>query len=218
MPRATGRAPNTEGLGAETAGVQQDAQGAIRVDAHYRTSVPSIHAVGDVCTRFQLTPVALAEAMVVVDRLFGEGRRTLAYDFIPTAVFTHPNIGTVGLTQAQARERHGEIDVYRTEFRPLKHTLSGSTERTIMKLVVDRASDRVVGLHMVGAEAGEIVPACSGWGRPASWSRRGFPATTGRPHAIWPCSPPTRPNGRCCASSPLRRLIGWQWTDARCNT
>jgi glutathione reductase (NADPH) len=154
---ATGRAPNTEGLCLEMAGVQQDEQGSIRVDAHYRSSVPSIHAVGDVCTRFQLTPVALAEAMVVVDRLFGEGQRALAYDFIPTAVFTHPNIGTVGLTEAQARERHPEIDVYRTDFRPLKHTLSGSTERTFMKLVVDRASDRVVGLHMVGAEAGEIV-------------------------------------------------------------
>jgi glutathione reductase (NADPH) len=95
--------------------------------------------------------------MVVVDQLFGEGRRRLDYDFIPTAVFTHPSIGTVGLTEAQARERHGVIRVYQSEFRALKHALSGSPERTMLKLVVDNASDRVVGLHMVGADAGETV-------------------------------------------------------------
>jgi glutathione reductase (NADPH) len=154
---ATGRLPNTAGLGLEAAGVRQDGHGAIQVDAHYASSVPSIHAVGDVTARIQLTPVALAEAMVVVDRLFGAGRRRLAYDLVPTAVFTHPNIGTVGLTEAQAREQHGAVEVYRTDFRSLKHTLSGSPERTLMKLVVDCASDRVVGLHMVGPEAGEIV-------------------------------------------------------------
>ena len=154
---ATGRVPNTTGLGLEAAGVRQDERGAIVVDEHYRTSVPSIHAVGDVTARIQLTPVALAEAMVVADRLFGKGKRRMSYEHIPTAVFTHPNIGTVGLTEAQARERHGEIAIFRTDFKPLKHTLSGSSERTLMKLVVDCATDRVVGLHMVGAEAGEIV-------------------------------------------------------------
>jgi glutathione reductase (NADPH) len=123
--------------------------------------VPHIRAVGDVTNRVQLTPVALGEAMVVVDALCGPApgkpARDMAYDFIPTAVFTHPNIGTVGLSEAQARERFGEVTVFRSEFKALKHTLSGSSERTLMKLVVDTNSDRVVGLHMVGAEAGEIV-------------------------------------------------------------
>lgn len=155
---ATGRVPNVAGLGLEVARVQQGRDGAIVVDAHHRTSVPSIHAVGDVTARLQLTPVALAEAMVVVDRLFGDGRRpALDYELVPTAVFTHPNIGTVGLTEAQARQRLGAVQVFKSEFRPLKHTLSGHGERTLMKLVVDSASDRVVGLHMVGPDAGEIV-------------------------------------------------------------
>jgi len=127
------------------------------VDAHYATNLPSVHALGDVIDRVQLTPVALAEAMALVDRLFGTGQRSVDYDLIPTAVFTHPNIGTVGLSEAAARERFGAVRIFRTEFKALKHTLSGSTERTLMKLVVDSASDRVVGLHMVGADAGETV-------------------------------------------------------------
>lgn len=154
---ATGRAPNVTGLGLETTGVAQGKDGAIVVDAHYQTSVPSIHALGDVTARVQLTPVALGEAMVLVDRLFGNGQRAMGYDYIPTAVFTHPNIGTVGFTEAQAREKFGEVTVFRSDFKPLKHTLSGSSERTLMKLVVETASDRVVGLHMVGPDAGEIV-------------------------------------------------------------
>ncbi len=158
---ATGRVPLTDGLGLEAVGVQQNAAGAIQVNAHYQTSVPSIYAVGDVTARVQLTPVALAEAMVVVDALFGppEGKapRSMSYDFIPTAVFTHPNIGTVGYTEADAIEQFGKISVYKSDFKALKHTLSGSTERTLMKLIVEDASDRVVGLHMVGADAGEIV-------------------------------------------------------------
>jgi glutathione reductase (NADPH) len=154
---ATGRGPNTSGLGLEEAGVTLGSRGEVAVDAQYRSSVPSILAVGDVTDRVQLTPVALGEAMVVVDQLFGQGQRRMSYEFIPTAVFTHPNIGTVGLTESQAKEKHGTVRVYQSEFKSLKHTLSGSTERTLMKLVVDDASDRVVGLHMVGAEAGEIV-------------------------------------------------------------
>ena len=154
---ATGRAPNVNGLGLEAAGVRQGPGGAIVVDAQYRTSVPSVYAVGDVTARVQLTPVALAEAMFVVDHLFGEGRRQMDYDIVPTAVFTHPNIGTVGMTEQQARERVGQVTVYRSEFKALKHTLSGSTERCLMKLVVQDATDRVVGLHMVGSDAGEIV-------------------------------------------------------------
>jgi glutathione reductase (NADPH) len=156
---AIGRVPLTAGLGLEAAGVKVDGQGAIVVDAHYRSSQPSVFAVGDVSTRKQLTPVALAEAMVVVDHLFGMGRRRLAYEYIPTAVFTHPNVGTCGYTEAEARAKFGadRITVFCTEFKPLRHTLSGRSERTFMKLVVENASDRVVGLHMVGAEAGEIV-------------------------------------------------------------
>ena len=154
---ATGRRPNAAGLGLEAAGVPLNERGAIAVDGEFRTPVPHILAVGDVIDRVQLTPVALAEAMVVVDRLFGSGQRTMDYENIPTAVFTHPNIGTVGLTEARARERCGRVRVYRTDFKPLRHTLSGSSERTLMKLVVDDAGDRVLGVHMVGAEAGEIV-------------------------------------------------------------
>ncbi len=153
----TGRAPNTAGLGLERIGVTVDARGAIVVGDHFETSVPSIYAIGDVIDRIQLTPVAIAEAMAVVDQLFGTGEREMAYDAIPTAVFTHPNIGTVGLTEAEARAKFPRLRIYRSDFRPLKHTLSGSSERTLMKLVVDDVSDRVVGLHMVGPDAGEIV-------------------------------------------------------------
>ena len=158
---ATGRVPNVSGLGLEAVGVVQSKDGAIAVNEDYQTSVPSIYAVGDVTARIQLTPVALGEAMVVVDQLFGAAAgkkpRSMSYDFIPTAVFTHPNIGTVGYSEADARRIFGNVSVYRSEFKALKHTLSGSTERTLMKLLVDDASDRVVGLHMVGADAGEIV-------------------------------------------------------------
>ncbi|MCX7243093.1 MAG: glutathione-disulfide reductase [Polaromonas sp.] len=158
---ATGRVPLIEGLGLEALGIAQKPDGAILVNDHYQTSLPHIYAVGDVTARVQLTPVALGEAMVVVDHLLGaaagKAPRSMSYDFIPTAVFTHPNIGTVGFSEAEARERFGAVRVFKSEFKALKHTLSGSSERTFMKLPVDEASDRVVGLHMVGAEAGEIV-------------------------------------------------------------
>ncbi len=158
---ATGRVPNVEGLGLEVAGVAQGTDGAVLVDEHYRTSVPSIYAVGDVTARVQLTPIALAEAMVVVDHLLGaaagKAPRTLSYDFIPTAVFTHPSVGTVGMTEAEARAEFGAVSIFRSEFKALKHTLSGSSERTLMKLIVDSGTDRVVGLHVVGDDAGEIV-------------------------------------------------------------
>jgi glutathione reductase (NADPH) len=154
---ATGRVPLVRDLGLQAVGVAQREDGAILVDADYRTSVPSIHALGDVTARVQLTPVALGEAMVLVDHLFGQGQRTMGYELIPTAVFTHPNIGTVGLTEAQARQQFGNIRIFKSDFKPLKHTLSGSSERTLMKLVVDAASDRVLGLHMVGPDAGEVV-------------------------------------------------------------
>ena len=162
---ATGRVPNVQGLGLETLGVCQSADGAVVVNEQYQTNVPSIYALGDVTARLQLTPVALGEAMVLVDHLFGppagKTARRMSYQFIPTAVFTHPNIGTVGYSEADARKafgaEFGAITVFKSEFKALKHTLSGSTERTFMKLLVETATDRVVGLHMVGPDAGEIV-------------------------------------------------------------
>jgi len=156
---ATGRKPLTAGLGLETAGVKLDDQGAVVVDRNYRSNVPSIHAIGDISSRKQLTPVALAEGMALVDILFGDGRREVDYELIPTAVFTHPNIGTVGRTEEQARADFGtgDVEIYRSDFRSLRHTLSGSGERSFVKLVVQKSTDRVVGLHMVGADAGEVV-------------------------------------------------------------
>ena len=158
---ATGRIPNVQGMGLEALGITQGKDGAIMVNDDYQTHVPSIFALGDVTARVQLTPVALGEAMVLVDYLFGpqagKSKRSMSYQFIPTAVFTHPNIGTVGYSESDSREKFGNVTVFKSEFKALKHTLSGSTERTLMKLIVEDATDRVVGLHMVGADAGEIV-------------------------------------------------------------
>lgn len=154
---ATGRAPNTRGLGLAEAGVELAANGAVVVDEKFQSSVPSIYAVGDVIDRVLLTPVALAEGMVVAESLFGSGGRSLDYEGIPTAIFSNPNVGTVGLSEAQARERVGEIDVYRTSFSPLRHQLTGSGEQVLMKLVVERKTDRVLGVHMVGPDAGELI-------------------------------------------------------------
>lgn len=154
---ATGRVPKTQGLGLESVGVHLAKNGAIQVNDQYQTSIPSIYAVGDVIDRVQLTPVALAEGMALVRRLYGQGSPDVEYELIPTAVFSQPNIGTVGLTEEEAVARFPQLDVYRSEFRSMKHTLSGSEERTLMKLLVDRQTDRVVGVHMVGADAGEII-------------------------------------------------------------
>ena len=154
---ATGRAPNTAGLGLETIGVELASNGAVVVDESYRSSVPDLYAIGDVIDRIQLTPVALAEATAFVEGLFGTGGRKVDYMLVPTAVFTHPNIGTIGFSERDARARFDRIRVYRSDFKALRHTLSGGSERTFMKLVVDDANDRVIGLHMVGADAGETI-------------------------------------------------------------
>jgi len=175
---ATGRAPNTHGLGLENAGVKLAANGAVMVDARFQSSVPSIYAVGDVIDRVLLTPVALAEGMVVAESLFGSGGRSVDYEGIPTAIFSNPNVGTVGLSEAKARERSGEIDVYRTSFVPLRHQLTGSAERTLMKLVVERKSDRVLGVHVVGPDAGEIIQGFAVALRCGA-SKRQFDATIG---------------------------------------
>jgi glutathione reductase (NADPH) len=154
---ATGRAPNVAGLGLEQAGVALDGAGAVVVDAFMRTSVPGIFAIGDVTNRLNLTPVAIHEGMAVAATLFAGRPTSPDHADVPTAVFSQPSIGTVGLTESAARERYGALDVYRTSFRALRHTLTGREEKTMMKLVVDRASQRVVGAHMVGPDAGEII-------------------------------------------------------------
>ncbi len=154
---ATGRHPNSYELGLETAGVETDERGAIKVDDYFQTSQPSIYALGDVIDRMQLTPVALAEGMAVARTLFLNEPTSVDYSDIATAVFSHPNVATVGLTETEARERYAAIDVYKSAFRELKLTLTDRQERTFMKLIVDRETDRVIGIHMAGAHAGEIV-------------------------------------------------------------
>ena len=154
---ATGRVPNTAGLGLERIGVELDEEGAIVVDGYSRSTVGNVFAVGDCTNRMNLTPVAIAEARALVETIFNDNPTAMDYKNVPTAVFSHPSIGTVGLTEREAREMCGSIDVYRSSFRPLKHTLTGRDEKTFMKLVVDRAADRVVGCHMLGPDAAEII-------------------------------------------------------------
>lgn len=154
---ATGRRPNTKNLGLEKVGVNVSQNGSLVVNDQFQTSVPNIFALGDIIDRFQLTPVAIGEAMVLSANLFNGKKLKMDYEDIATAVFSNPNIGTVGLTEEEANERYGEIVVYRSTFRPLKHTMTQRHEQSMMKLVVAKKSDRVVGVHMVGAEAGEII-------------------------------------------------------------
>jgi glutathione reductase (NADPH) len=155
---ATGRRPMLDDLGMETVNVELDDKGFVKVDDNYQTSEPSIIAVGDVIGRVQLTPVALAEGMAVARRLFKpEQYRSVDYRHIPTAVFSLPNIGTVGLTEEEAKQDGFDVQVFESTFRPMKLTLTDNQERTLMKLVVDKKTDRVLGCHMVGPDAGEIV-------------------------------------------------------------
>jgi len=163
---ATGRSAQLDDLGLENTGVKRDARGFIEVDEHFQTAEPSIHAIGDVIGdavannpgRLPLTPVALAEGMALARRLFRpDAYRPVNYDLIPTAVFSLPNIATVGLTTEAARAAGHDVTLFESRFRPLKSTLGGGKEKTLMKLVVDARSDRVLGCHMVGPEAGEIV-------------------------------------------------------------
>ena len=154
---ATGRAPATGGIGLDAAGVTTGPGGGIPVDRFYRTNVPHIYAIGDVIDRLQLTPVAIAEGMCIAHNLFNGESRTLDYDNVPTAIFCQPNIGTVGPTEEDARREHPRLVVYESAFKPMKHTLSGRAERTMMKLLVDGDDDRVLAAHMCGPEAGEII-------------------------------------------------------------
>ena len=154
---ATGRIPRTGDLGLEAAGVALDDKGAVSIDAISRSSVPSIWAIGDVTNRINLTPVAIHEGVCIANTLFGGVEMKPDHTGVASTVFSQPSIGMIGPGEAAAREIHGEIDVYRSTFRALKHTLTGRGEQTMMKLIVDRASDRVVALHMVGADAGEVI-------------------------------------------------------------
>jgi len=154
---ATGRKPKTEGIGIESLGIKLDKAAAIVVNDEYQTNIPSIYAVGDVTNRVNLTPVALAEGMFLARRLYNNETSPVDYENIPTCVFSQPNIGTVGLTEEEARDKYDQIDIYKSSFTPMKHTLSGDDEKTFMKLIVDKATNRVIGVHMVGPEAGEIM-------------------------------------------------------------
>jgi glutathione reductase (NADPH) len=155
--KATGRRPNVKGLGLETAGVRLDEKGAIEVNEFSQTSVPHIYAVGDVTDRIALTPVAIREGHAFADSVFGGKPTPVDHTDVPTAVFTEPEVGVIGLTEAQACESLAKVDIYKTSFRPMKATLSGRDTRTFMKLVVDGHTDRVVGAHIVGPDAGEMI-------------------------------------------------------------
>ncbi len=154
---ALGRDPNTQGLGLEAAGVEVNEKGAIIVDEYSRTNVPHIYALGDVTDRVQLTPVAIHEAMCFIETEFKNNPTKPDHELIATAVFSQPEIGTIGLSEEEACRRYPEIEVYRAEFRPMKATLSGRAEKMIMKLVVDAASRKVVGAHVLGHDAGEMA-------------------------------------------------------------
>ncbi len=154
---ATGRRPNTRGIGLEALGIEMNEVGAVAVDEWSETNVPGIYAVGDATDRLNLTPVAIAESRALAETLYNNNPMKFDPTGVPTAVFSMPTIGTVGLTETQARRRHKAIDIYRARFRPMKHTLSGREERTLMKLVVERATDKVLGCHMLGADAPEII-------------------------------------------------------------
>mgnify|MGYP003640728483 FL=1 len=154
---ATGRKPLLEGLGLENTKVSLNEQGYIDVDTGFQTAEPSIYAVGDVTGGMELTPVALAEGMNLAKRLFKGDNTVLDYRFIPTAIFSQPNLATVGFSEEEARERYSEIAVFTSRFTHLKHTLSGNSSKTFLKLIVDKGSDKVVGAHMMGDDAGEII-------------------------------------------------------------
>jgi glutathione reductase (NADPH) len=154
---ATGRKPNTADLGLERLGVALAANGGVIVDEYSRSSIASIHAVGDVTGRPQLTPLAIKDGAKLAVTLFGGKASAVDHEAVPTAVFSQPPVAIVGLTEEEARARYPEVQVHRSTFTPLKHTLTGRPERTLMKLVVDAATNRVVGAHMVGADAPEII-------------------------------------------------------------
>jgi glutathione reductase (NADPH) len=158
---ATGRLPNSEGLGLETAGIELGHNGAVPVDEDSRTSCPSIYAVGDVTDRVQLTPVAIREGQAFADTVFGGKPWRVDYGCIPSAVFSHPPMAGVGMTESQAKQTLGQVKVYTSDFRAMKNVLAGRNERALYKMVCDVNTDRVLGLHMIGPDAPEILQAAA---------------------------------------------------------
>jgi glutathione reductase (NADPH) len=158
---ATGRRPNTAGLGLETAGVEMDGMGAIVVDADNRSTCDSIFAVGDVTNRVQLTPIAIREGQAFADNFFGGKSRRIDYDNVPSAVFSHPPLAAVGMTESEARQKLGSVAIYTSDFRPMKNVLAGRDERALYKMVCDGETGRVVGLHMIGPDSAEIMQAAA---------------------------------------------------------
>jgi len=154
---AIGRAPHTAGLGLESAGVELDAVGAIVVDDYSQTNIASIYAVGDVTNRVNLTPIAIREGHAFADTVYGGKPTKVDHAMIPTAVFGHPPVGAVGLTERMARASHDVVHVYKSTFRPMKHVVAGNPERTLMKIVVDGATDRLLGIHIAGQDAPEMI-------------------------------------------------------------
>jgi glutathione reductase (NADPH) len=158
---ATGREPNTAGLGLDSAGVALDEKGAVKVDEDNRSTCPSIYAVGDVTNRVQLTPVAIREGQAFADTVFGGKPHRVDYENIPAAVFSHPPMAGVGLTEAQAKNKFGTCKVYTSDFRPMKNVLAGRNERALYKMVCDSDTGKVLGLHMIGPDAPEILQAAA---------------------------------------------------------
>jgi len=158
---ATGRKPNTAGFGLAEVGVEMGDNCQIKVDADNRTSVASIFAVGDVTDRVQLTPVAIREGQAFADTFFGKTPHQVDYSCIPSAVFSHPPIASVGMTEGQARNKLGQVRTYTSDFRPMKNVLAGRNERSLYKLVVDGSTDQIVGVHMIGPDAPEILQAAA---------------------------------------------------------
>ena len=154
---ATGRAPNTIGLGLDAAGVKTNHKGAVVISQGLQTNIENIYAVGDVTDRVQLTPVAIKEGMAFADTVYGGKPWHMTYQAIPTAVFSQPPIGTVGLSEQEARAKGCHVEIYKSTFKPMRHTLSGRDEKTLMKLIVDKTTDVVLGAHMVGPDAAEII-------------------------------------------------------------
>jgi glutathione reductase (NADPH) len=158
---AVGRRPNTAGLGLEAAAIEMGERGQIKVDADNRTNIPSIFAVGDVTDRIQLTPVAIREAQAFADTFFGNSPTQVDYDCVPSAVFSHPPLAGVGMTEGQARNKLGQVKTFTSDFRAMKNVLAGRNERSLYKLVVDGSNDRIVGIHMIGPDAPEILQAAA---------------------------------------------------------
>jgi glutathione reductase (NADPH) len=158
---AVGREPNTEELGCEEVGIELGTRGAVKVDDDNRTSVESIFAVGDVTDRVQLTPVAIREGQAFADTFFGGAPTKVDYGCIPSAVFSHPPLAGVGMTESEARNRLGSVKTFTSDFRAMKNVLAGRDERSLYKLVVDGESDRIAGVHMIGPDAPEILQAAA---------------------------------------------------------